>query len=61
VVTAWLGIDQGPLGDEKRPLVFGTVALEQDRDSGLLEDREWFAATEEQALRNHAALVSRLS
>ena len=43
LMTAWRGTDQGPLGDENRPFVLGTVALDQDRDPGLLENREWFA------------------
>ena len=61
VVTAWLGIDQrtSPEAGE-RALIFGTAAVLTDRDDALLEDREWLAATEEDALRNHADLLHRV-
>lgn len=57
VVTAWLGTDQS-LGDAPRPLIFGTVAL--DDDGARFERREWLAATEAEAEANHHRLVDRL-
>lgn len=51
VITAWLGIDHGPLGDGDRPLIFGTVALEPDGQ--LWQGRELLAATEPEALEHH--------
>lgn len=60
VVTAWLGLDQS-LGDADRPLIFGTVALELEGDSTPWEEREFWAATEAEALAQHADLTTRLS
>ena len=57
VVTAWLGTDQS-LGDAPRPLIFGTVAL--DDDGARFEGQEWLAATEAEAEANHHRLVDRL-
>jgi hypothetical protein len=55
VVTAWLGLDQS-LGDAERPLIFGTAAIDYSGD--LFDDRELYAADEDEALRNHALLVA---
>lgn len=60
VVTAWLGLDQS-LGEADRPLIFGTVALDLERDSALWEALELWAATEADALAQHADLTDRLS
>lgn len=60
VVTAWLGLDQS-LGDADRPLIFGTVALDLERDSALWDGGEQWAATEADALTQHADLTRRLS
>ena len=55
VVTAWIGTDQGlGLGDEP-PQIFGTITFGAD---GIDLGTETFAASEEQALANHAAQVS---
>ncbi|WP_460778753.1 hypothetical protein [Microlunatus antarcticus] len=51
VITAWLGIDHGPLGESDRPLIFGTVALEPNGQ--LWQGRELLAATEPEALEHH--------
>jgi hypothetical protein len=57
VVTAWLGTDQGRgLGDV--PLIFGTAALVgPDDDLKVVDDLEWFAATEHEARENHARML----
>ena len=60
VVTAWLGVDQS-MGEADRPLIFGTVALDLERDSTLWENRELWTATEADATAQHAELVERLS
>ena len=60
VVTAWLGLDQ-TLGDAERPLIFGTVALDLEGDSAPWEEREFWAATEAEALAQHADLTTRIS
>lgn len=59
VVTAWLGINQGPLDDSLEPLIFGTVAPEPDGQ--LWQDLELLAATEDEARRHHAAVLAQLS
>lgn len=59
VVTAWLGIDHGPLGDSSVPLIFGTVAL--DPDGQLWQGQELLASTEEEARRHHEAVLKQLS
>lgn len=55
-----IGLDQS-LGDADRTLIFGTVALDLERDSALWEGRELWAATEAGALAQHADLTQRLS
>ncbi len=57
VVTAWLGADQDPASPGP-PLIFGTVAITPD--GAFLDDREDWAATENEALANHEHLVTRL-
>lgn len=58
VLTVWLGSDQVPFSDEPRPLIFGTAATKGGGE--LFENREWWAATEAEALANHARLLERL-
>ena len=59
VVTAWLGIDHGPVADSAEPLIFGTVALEADGQ--LWQGRELLAGTETDARRNHDLLRRELA
>ena len=60
IVTAWLGLDQGPFADEDRPLIFGTAAV-SDREGLVHADQEEFSATEAEALAAHQRLVERLA
>ncbi|MCW2843406.1 MAG: hypothetical protein JWN22_1322 [Nocardioides sp.] len=53
VVTAWLGMDQG---DHDRPWIFGTATLAAD--GTLVDDRELFASTEDEAVANHAEVLA---
>jgi hypothetical protein len=61
VVTAWLGLDQraGAGDPQDRPLIFGTVARHLVTGD-LCKRREWWAATEQEALKDHAQLLDRL-
>jgi hypothetical protein len=60
-VTAWLGLDQrAGAGDPRdRPLIFGTVTRHLVTGD-LFERREWWAATEQEALKSHAQLLDPL-
>lgn len=62
VITAWSGIDQGhaSIYFGEPPLVFGTIARHMTTGA-FRDDLEAFAATEEEALENHRALVGRLA
>lgn len=58
VVTAWLGTNQD--FDRQPPLIFGTVALRTGDPEAAMESREYFAATQEEAMANHTWLVAAL-
>ena len=51
VITAWLGTDQGSGLDAEPPRIFGTIVK---ADGAFLDGSERFAATEAEALANHA-------
>jgi hypothetical protein len=57
VVTAWLGTNQGDAYDDP-PLIFGTIVF---LGTGFDDSSERFAATEAEALANHAAKVAQLT
>jgi hypothetical protein len=57
VVTAWMGTNQGDHYNDP-PLIFGTIVF---TPSGFDDATEHFAATETQALANHAAKVAQLA
>lgn len=59
VVTAWLGIDHGLIGDECTPPIFTTVVLEPDGQPW--QGREFLAASEVEARRHHKDVVAQLS
>lgn len=54
VTTAWLGVDQGPLGEDL-PQIFGTIIRRGDQWG-----TERFDATEADALTRHADVVAAL-
>ena len=64
-MTAWLGSDQGPLGAEARPLLFGTIDQVADRSAETETDLEVtlhgeeFSATETEARQAHDRRVAR--
>ncbi len=66
VVTAWLGIDQRAGIDDSaeegggRPIIFGTIALDPAGGDAPIDDSEWWACTEREALENHVMLRERL-
>lgn len=63
VITAWLGRDQRDfVEDARRPQIFGTTTRWPASDPGPERDTGWgaevTAATESEALRNHARAVA---
>ena len=58
IITAWLGIDHGPLGDGDVLLIFGTVALEPGGQ--LWQGRELLTGSEIEALHQHETLLRQI-
>jgi hypothetical protein len=60
VITVWLGTDQGPVGHDRWPLVFGSFIWDVQTRS-IAAGRELFSATEDEALLSHSRLVDGLA